>query len=237
MTRIFDEKFEGVGYEEASWSETVGGSSTVDEDKATSGVTGAPANWDVQCLEIDKAGGDNAYTEQINFVQTDSWFRLDFILTAESLANGGLARFIQVWDNSWAAAFQLFFYQVSGSLKLRMRSFHNGSSNYYAALTTISLDTFYRVEVKWDITNNVWAWKIDGVAQPNDQDVSDPITSEGILSSTHVTDIDNIRLGGQSGDNAWQGYFDNFAIDDADWVGGDILVPIIWHHLNKNIGR
>ena len=60
MTRIFDEKFEGAGYEE-SWTEAVGAGCTIDQDAATSDVS-SPAGWDSQCLKIITASGVANYT-------------------------------------------------------------------------------------------------------------------------------------------------------------------------------
>jgi len=74
---VIDEKFENAsGYDESGWSETVGASSSVDENCATTG--GDPANWGDECLEVLGADGEDAYASQSNYGPLSvSYFRFE----------------------------------------------------------------------------------------------------------------------------------------------------------------
>jgi len=221
MTRIFDEKFEGAGYEEAGAIEQVGAGCTVDED-ADSADAGSPSGWGSQCLKLITLSGvqNNVYWEFGPKAITH--FRFSIVPTAESFANDQGAALAVVYSDVVATVFVLYLSQDgSGNLKFFLISYHDGAWNKYVGFPTLSLDTRYRVEVKWDATNDHWAWKIDGVNQPNDQDASDPVTTEGNLTSTHPTDTDYIILGNSGWDQDADTTicYDLIAIDDADWVG------------------
>ena len=112
-----------------------------------------------------------------------------------------------------------FKHKWDHTFPLSIRCYHDGASHFYEALTPITIDTIHRLEVKWDSTNNVWAWRFDGVDQPNNIDDSDPITSEGTLTATHETQINHMYCGLSNQAFAATMYYDLYAIDDADWVG------------------
>lgn len=218
MARVFDEKFEATGYDESGWSETVAAGNTCDEDFATSSVIGAPGYWDDDCLKCVNGGATaHAYALNATLTEPDSWTRIEFIWDA---LPSNTQNFISLYDVT-NSKILVYFQVLNASGDLRCFSYHDGSSNTYDALTTLSADTLHRIEVKWDVTNNVWAWRLDGVDQPNDVDASDPITSEGTLSSTHATNLERIICGTFTQNRGVTVYFDNVAVDDADWVGPD----------------
>lgn len=235
MARIFDEKLEGAGYEEAGADETVGVGCTIDEDANTADA-GSPSNWASQCLKLISLSGVANSVEWYNIgPQAISFFRLEKVITAESLGNDSYMQLMHVFADDWSACFVISLFQDgSGNLKLEFKSYHDGNSNNYTGFPTLALNTRYRIEVKWDATNDKWAWKIDGVAQPNDQDDTDPVTSEGNLAATHPTNCDNIKIGGLSDANTTI-YYDLIAIDDADWVGaeGGISIPIVMQQMDQ----
>ena len=221
MARIFDEKLEGAGYEEAGANEAVGAGCTIDEDADSADVS-SPSGWDSQCLKFISLAGISNKVDWYEFgPEAIIYYRIEFVITAESLANTQKNEVLALYDSGWAYAFEIRLYQDgSGNLKFRMGSYHDGNIHYYYSFPNLSLNTRYRVEIKWDATNNLWAWKIDGVNQPNDQDASDPVTTEGNLTGTHAINCDQITIGGYATVNMTI-YCDLIAIDDADWVGAE----------------
>lgn len=226
MARIFDEKFENTGtpgYDESGWSESVGSGGTCDENETT--VTpGSPSNWGSECLEIVMADyAVYTYCPIAASDEADTWTRIEIVVASDTQGNGAEDKLAFTWTNAWAFVWWIGLYRSGGSRYFRLHSWHDGSDNIYQALNAFSYNTRYRIEVKWDSTNNVWAWRIDGVDQPNDQDSTSPITSEGILSSTHPLGYRYICIG--SNGDPWIDYtfyLDLVAVDDADWVGEEV---------------
>jgi len=226
MARIFDEKFEtSPGYDETAagngsdWAETEGATSTVDPDEDTASA-GNPSNWDSECLEIDCIEGENCYiTNTFDSTQGDFWFRFEFYLYSHTIANNDRAMIAQIFDSVPSNVVIFYVRYADPNLYIQARCYHDGASHYYTSLSAISVQTVYRIEFKWNVTNDVWAWKIDGVNQPNDQDGTDPVESEGVLSLTHGDGLESLRLGGVSYQQGFKGYYDLVAVDNADWVG------------------
>lgn len=221
-SRIFDEKFEGAGYEEAGASETVGAGCTIDED-ADSADAGSPSGWGSQCLKLISLSGVTNYVTWCNFgPQAISYFRFEIVVTSESFDNDQGCNIVEIQSDGWGTCFKLTFYQSGGVVILHVLSYHDGASHAFACFSNLSLNTRYRIEVKWDATDNAWAWEVDGVAQSNNIDNSNPVTSEGTLTGAHETDCDHLYIG----NTGWQDadttiYYDLIAIDDADWVGAE----------------
>lgn len=219
MARIFDEKFETSPGRDESWSETAGTGSTIDDDANPSDVS-SPSGWGSECCKFVSTGNDSYIHTDLG-QEADTWSRVEFVLTAESLGAFNIVQHFIAWSDGWIAAYKVEVRENgSNELELRLECSHTGSAtDYYYLSNPISLNTLYRVEVKWDATNNVWAWRVNGVDQPNDQDGTAPITSEGTLTNTHATDIGQVRCGLENPAAAMTVYFDLIAFDDADWVG------------------
>ncbi|MHA1938714.1 MAG: DUF2341 domain-containing protein, partial [Candidatus Thorarchaeota archaeon] len=220
--RVFDEQYENPGspgYDESPWIET----GSPNENMATSGITGAPSEWGDESLEAVFTGSDVYAEGNFNGTYEKSFLRLEFILDSESLSPGDSNRILDVEDDSWSNVYYLNIVKTGGgALKLNLACYHNGGWNSYNSFADLSLDTRYRVEVKWDSTAGVdeWSWKLDGVVQPNDQDSTYPVETEGILTATHSPNVRNTFIGTMwsTGGNMTT-YFDLFALDDSDWVG------------------
>ena len=220
MSRIFDEKFEGTGYEETGWTEVVGAGSTIDEDQVTS-VVSSPSGWGNQCLKIASTGND-AYTYNNVGAEAITYWRFEFIITAESVANDGYLIIAYSYQSSFGGTpWYLFLNKDSeGNRKFLVDSQHDGAAHYYFGFPTLALNTKYRFEIMWDATNDHWGWRIDGVNQPNDQDSTSPVTTNGNLTSTHQSDSGVLILGSFAG-VAFTTYYDLVACDSADWVGAE----------------
>lgn len=213
MTRIWDERFEGAGYEE-TWSdgETVGSGNTLDEDADTADV-GSPTHWGDQCLKVVRggAGNTNSYVENEFNNEPDFYTRLHIIITSSSFdTNNEFAIVFTCWDASFNDCMTLRIRHNGSALTFQAIINHDGNDNYYSS-DPIALNTEYRVEFAWDSSADTWGWKLDGVIQDS-----------GSLTGGHVTSIQPVRLGLLSGtDKAITTYIDLLAVDDADWVGAE----------------
>lgn len=220
MARIFDERFEGVGYEEDGWDEYNELGSYIDQDADTADV-GSPSDWGDQCCKIYCVGNIVEAYNSIGAEPITHW-RVNLIVTAEDLNDGENLDLVGWWTNGNDGPLLIILLnQNGGILTFSINSKHDGSSHFYNANTIVTLNTRYRIEVKWDATNNKWGWKIDGVVQPNDQDDSHPITADGNLTDTHLADAGQIVLGTDEDGKDYTCYYDLVACDDADWVGAE----------------
>jgi len=212
MTRVFDEKFEGTGFEE-TWSsgKTVGSGSTLDEDADTDDVSN-PSSWIAQCLKMDAVSPNfDCFVEDSPSYTLAMHFRIEFVITAESLSDGNQFVFFRTWnDNYILEAFTCYIRQVSGNLRMRFTVNDDGTNTTLDDTTVIiSLNQRYRLEVQYDITNNTYEFRLD-----------DAVLFSGSLTSTHPTDISRFRAGGSAGP-AITMYFDLIAVDDAEFIGSD----------------
>ncbi len=234
MARIWNEKFEAIGYDEV-WSqgETIGAGNTVDEDANPADV-GNPASWGGRCIKMINGGTNvNTYVSHAGLAKADTWLRFEFVLSVESMEQDDFQYFWQ----SYNGGNPLYRFNVKqkwdGTFPITLKCYHDGGINSYEALSPLVVGTKHRIEVKWDSTNNVWAWRLDGVNQPNDQDGTDPVESEGVLSNTHETQLDQIYCGLQNQSHAMTMYYDLVAIDDADWVGAEPLVSLMSDYYSR----
>lgn len=223
MARVFEELFESTGYDE-TWvsGETVGTGCTLDEDYASSNA-GSPTGWGSYCLRsVAASTGYNAYVEDGNLgsAKAITYFCMEIYIVSESLGDGNWMNLFAAADSGWEDAWVVRLIQSSGSLKLQLNAHHDDADEEFTGITTLSTATVYRVEVKWDATNDAWAWRINGTDQPNNVDGSDPVESEGSLTLTHPTDVQWLRCGVSNVDSvALEVLFDRVIVDDADWVG------------------
>ena len=213
----FNETFEVTGYVE-TWSEgeTLGSGVTLDEDFSTAGITGAPANWGDKCLKLGTVGGEDSYVLHRGWGgATDglpiSYTRLDVIIGSESLGNSEGIHFLSTRDSENEKFYQYILYQSGGGdLKLEAQIWYDGGSSNFESFL-VDLDTLYRLEMKWDITNEVWEWRANGETV-----ASGAISGEGLNRP-----LDGVFLGDIGGqiDAASTIYLDNFAVSTVDWIG------------------
>jgi hypothetical protein len=237
MTIRINQHFEGTGFDNGeSWVTGVGVGNTVDEDALSSDV-GSPVGWGEQALKLDIATPANA--AQVNYswgiADPIAFFSFEVIINSDGLTNGQHAQLAVGINNAGSGVCWTLRLIKSGALLLfQIDSEHDGSDgNFYTATNTpLSLDTKYRIEVKWDATNDAWAWRVDGVDQPNNIDASFPITSEGTLTSTHVVDSGILLLGTGLLSSLGSAilYYDRVFVSTSDWVSigeGSVALPIM----------
>lgn len=215
MSRIFDEKFEGAGYEESGWTESVGSGCTINEDANSSGA-GSPANWGSQSLQIvQKAGEANYVYNQIGDGDT-RYTRIEVVITDLSGITADSERFyIAAAINN--ALNELCWYiraEAQGSdIRFHIIYSLDGSSSSDAwSDDVITEDTLYRIEVEWDSSaNNNFEWRINGVMQDQANLVAGNVDM-GAISVGYVNTISTVD---------GEFYVDLVAIDNADWVGAE----------------
>ena len=211
-----EEHFEGAGYE-FNWSdgETVGGSSTLDEDTDTAEV-GDPFGWDDQCLKAILVSSDIDAYVQHTFPHDipETYTGIELIVTAEDLADTESHTVALAVDISdvviiWAIS----VLQTSGNLELVIGIAHDGFLNDF--VVPFNLNQCVRIEIKWDSIANEWEWRLDGVTQ-NSGTLTGAAVGRG-LGILRVG-LDEINAQGSTV------YYDNICVDPLDFpfVGGKL---------------
>jgi len=208
----FDEQFESTGYDETSagvgsnWTEEYG---SPDSDEPTSGVTGAPNDWDDYCLHLPT--GTNRIYNSMDSGYADLYLRVEVIFS--SISN---TSYQEVFQATWSGIGQIVCYvkEASGSYYLASKLDESNNSPDQE----ISLNTRYRLEYHWDSGATSY-WRIDDADVYNDTAVG-------------RSGIDRLYIGA-IGTN-YVVYVDNVAYGDTDWIGsesggggGGSIVPIV----------
>lgn len=144
-----------------------GTATTRDPNQATSGVSGAPASWGDECflLETTVTGQTGGYRYfPPSEAESVSYFGIEFILDSHSFGSGdwsgiGMAYTAGYTNYPWT----IDFIEVSGSIYCRVNILHDGSSHTWDH--AVSLDTPYKVEVKWDLDTETWEYRWNGTSQ------------------------------------------------------------------------
>jgi hypothetical protein len=205
VTEVLTETFNtNPGYDN-SWSETVGSGGTLDEDTATSGVTGAPARWGAECLHAEGTGGAATYAAKtLGAAESDIFVRFEFILNSHSIAASSAIQICVIWNSAWTSVMAAQILNISGTLYIQYA--HNddgGGLNFTSGAAALSLDTPYVIELKWDVTNDAFEGKLNGAPE-----VTKPLTS------TYPTDPQRFRIGVNTSQSVKM-FIGHFAIDDA----------------------
>jgi hypothetical protein len=229
-SRIINQKFEGAGYDNGeSWTESVAGSNVVNED-ANSSTVGSPSGWGSQCLFVDVVtiGSDGLTYLDVSALPV-TYTRFEIVVTAESLTDPDFSIVYIADQTGVGVQYAVYIIKTAVGLRFGIFSYHDGDINSYIGLLNINLNQRYRVEVKWDSDNNKWAWRVDGVDQPNDQDASDPVTLEGNLTTSHSISLTRSIVGhsANNSDDIVSYYIDLVAVDDTDWVGAETDVNAV----------
>ena len=159
---VFDERLEGTGYEE-TWSdgETVGGSSSLDED-ATPHAS-APASWGSQSLQASTAAGETAYVGNTGLPDHNKfYFRAEIIYDTQGISNGEIVYPVFFLHNATDNMLLLAIFNSSGTLVFIVIDSRDGSFSQRENTGAISVDTLYRFEYKWDLSDNTVEWRING---------------------------------------------------------------------------
>ncbi|MDY6952743.1 MAG: cytochrome c3 family protein, partial [Thermodesulfobacteriota bacterium] len=204
ISTIIDESFEGKGYEE-DFTETVGSSCTVDED---SGIPGTPPDhFGCQCLKThSRAWGFVARTDLVYPTQQARTFTNFYILIeSESLAaDGSFEKIFGLYDaNGDSVSVLRLSKNTSGDLKFKYRLYNNGASTTVYTSEALSLNTWYKVGIKYDDTSNAYEMRFN-----------DAVVASGSLTGAHRTGVKQWRLGWYPGGNELSGttYYDKLTV-------------------------
>ncbi len=217
MARILDERFEagGLGYDVLSGTEDLGIGSTLTPD-ANPADAGSPDNWQTECLKADSVGPNfNCFKPHTLNLSGIQYFRDEFVLTAQSLSEGEINYIFRAFtDGGGTTVVQTLVALFGGQLTLRTQVNDDGTLTNID--TNIAINTLYRWECKYDITNNKREIRVNDVVQGS-ADVD--------LTLTHPIDIETMNLGAGIGADTGDItiYHDNFAIDDIQWVGAEAM--------------
>ena len=132
--------------------------------------------------------------------------RFYFYVADEGLADGDVKLIGRLKNSSNNDVFRLRLYQNAGLLQFNIRLYNNDSYEDYFA--DISINTWYRIDIKYDDSGNTWEWKLDGAVQDN-----------GNLTGTHYTGIQKWDLGFISASQLNTGtiYFDSFVVNTINY--------------------
>jgi len=213
MARLIDENFEGNGYEE-SWTETVSIGNTLDEDSAIPGTP--PVGSNSQCLKaIFTSGATYAYAARIIGNNNIVYIRGYIYLSEEGLNDNQLIQNLVLSDSSSLVCGRIDIAQIAGVLQIRF-SYYSAGAVQSTAFVNFSLNTWYRIEFQYDITNLLWEWRIDGITKNSGSLSAATRTPNGLLIGTVHTGSAQSTL-----------YTDLVVWDDTTWVGDVAIKDII----------
>lgn len=212
------ENFEGTGFQLTGWTVNEDGPpfGEIDEDYDASTVTGAPAGWNAQCVEIlanadwSVANIERAFPQSpIEYHRFDIiWSQLPFFGTANQP--------IFVMERQGTTRFEITMETDGTGTHLWLS--HEGGLEYQFGY--LSTDTLYTIETRYDRVALEWEWRINGVLQPNNVDDSSPVTSPGIIDvSKQDLYFDKIRIGTDAfGWTSFIAYVDNYQWSSCGWI-------------------
>lgn len=208
------ETFEGAGYANPIWAETVGSGSTVDEDEA--GIT-PPNGGGSQTLQITKVS-PNFNAASIGTLAADqviSYTTFYVYVNEHGLASTDYVQFVSFWQDGYSAGIAAVNLYVdsydSNRLKFVCEVNEDGTGTRSVAWpgsgSSVALDTWYKFNIKYDITNDAYEVKVTPAGG------SEVTVMTGSLTDTHpTTGLRLIKLGNTSDSKTWDIYFDNVAV-------------------------
>jgi hypothetical protein len=212
ITFLFDERFES-GYDEV-WSlgeNKLDAGSSLNEDAPSTWATDpAPFGWGAKCLRAENPAGGQCWIKHQPSWSGALHFRLEHVLAVDNMLPGEVNRFFSTNVGS-TIVFMLEASREAVTNNLRVRfNINNDGSGTDSFYFYIENNVLYRHEVKYDMVNDLWEWKVNGVTQ-----------ASGALSGTHPTTINNVFLGSglSAGTPRCVHYFDRFGVSTDGWIG------------------
>lgn len=222
---LLDEGFEGTGYQN-TWSETIGSGSVVDEDSTA--VT-PPTGGGSQILNIQKVSPNyNAKTRfDMGSEQSITYSRFYVYITSEGLSNSQFHYLFRTYNGSSQNVTNLRLNQnASGELRFQYDYWNNGgtslSANYpnvALGAGSISLNTWYKIELKYDATNSSVEFRVNGST----------VGSAGTLTGSLRNPPRYIDLGNDSFSYTLNAYYDRVAVDSTIYLSDSQALPAnVW---------
>jgi hypothetical protein len=208
------ETFEGAGYANPIWAETVGSGSVVDEDAI--GIT-PPEGGGSQTLQITKVSPNYnaASVATLAADQVVSYTTFYVYINEHGLVSTDYISLMSLWQDGYSddiAAVNLYVDSYdSDRLKFVCAVNEDGTGTRAVAWpgsgSSVALDTWYKFNIKYDITNDAYEVKVTPAGG------SEVTVMTGSLTDTHpTTGLRLIKLGNTSDSKTWDIYFDNVAV-------------------------
>jgi hypothetical protein len=199
---IVDESFEGAGYQEAPWTETIGDGCSLDKDYSPLPGTNPPDTGS-ECLRLVSDAPSYQAMTNLEYVipQQTTFTSFYFMVEAEGLANGQKKTIGSLRNDAGSAAWGFMLYKYEDQLKFNVYLYNIGVWNqaYYDILP----NTWYNIMVSYDDAWDSWQWWVDDVSQ-----------NWGTLSGDHRTNIQNWTFGFEdpAQDRTATVYFDKITV-------------------------
>lgn len=207
--RLLDESFEGTGYEE-SWTEVVNTGNTLDEDATIPGVPPSGAGSEcVQAIVTDATTNNDTYAYQTIGNRSTSYVRGYIYLDQEGFSDGQSLSTLELYNSANARVAGLLIGQVGGDVILKFQYYSGGNMRSTAGGVSLALDTWYRVEYKYDVAGLAWEIRIDGSTK----------ASGSLADLTRTPDRMLVGIFGNSGTASTTLYTDLAVWDDSTWIG------------------
>jgi len=202
---LANETFNATGYDlGATWSETLGSGSVVDKDNTyiTDPLGGAS-----QILKVQKVSTNfDAKTRwRSSSPPAISYFQCYVYIAAEGLSTTNKVLLCSVLDAAFHAPWQVRLLKTGTALNFQLSAYNNGSVTPILG-AVVSLNTWYKVEVKWDLTNAVCEWRINGAVQ-----------STFALTGTLYDNPKDFGLGDNETSKTITAYYDNMKISSLGY--------------------
>ena len=193
---LYSTSFEETGTE-TDWTQLQG---TCDWDSAIPGA--APTGSGSECVDRTSSAAAEVFSYTYGSDIPISYTRF-YMYVTDRLATFG--NYIQTRDSSDSADEVTFYITQGGTVTNILLSMFDNNINDTTmdTWTDFQLNTWYCIEVKYDVTGSSWEWWIDGVSE-----------GSGALTGTLTSGAKIYRLG-QPGVDTATVYYDLFAIDDS----------------------
>lgn len=204
---ILEESFEGEGYEN-SWDETLGSGCTIDEDNTD---ISPPTGGGSEILKQINPGyaDENKTVHSLASEKSDSY--TTFYYRLNGLSNNAFHTVFVAQDASWHVTWRIDAKRSGGTYTLYLSLYYNGSLQEDVDSVNISLDTWYKIDVKYDVTGTAWEWRLDDVSQ-----------GSGSLTGSIAGGIQTLELKTTTwnASHAVTAYWDRIWIDSSEYGYG-----------------
>lgn len=211
MSIIFDEGWEGAGYEE-SWTTSVGAGCTIDGDADPADV-GSPDGWEDQCCKIIDAGGVQNYFYSQYGDDDVRYTSFEIVITDLSnlIAQGDEAQILWARDNALSnICWGIEIVQGISEPHFNVSIHYDGNPHGVISEIVPVEGEKYRFDVKWDSTNDLYAIRING----------EVVWSGQLTSGHHEQGSFIFPSWPEITGHGITFYIDNIRVDDAWWLGG-----------------
>jgi hypothetical protein len=233
---ILAESFEGTGYQTTGWSETIGANSgnIVDEDNTD--VT-PPAGGGSQTLKIVKVitptgtAAASAARSLKSLTGNNAIAYMDFyvMIHAHGLASDNdLVTLFTALNNTGDANSYLCLRNVSGNIKFYPELYTGNTFivGTYPTSGSITLDQWYHIQIKYDVTNMAYSFYID----------NNSVLSGSTITGTPISNTHYLNVGDNSYVKTLTAYFDMVNVSSTNFYNPGVSMPAnVWASTSSSI--